>query len=224
MLKVVVATHGYCFDGLASAALFTRFRDSICGTASYSYRSCGYGLKQTKPEGILTGDENAILDFRFCPAEQLTWYFDHHRTAFSNDTDKQVFQSREDSGRYYFDADYTSCTQLIADVAKEHFQFEDPKLEELIRWADIVDSAGFESAEQAINRQDPIKQLVSVVEHYGDDRFLKKLVPRLLEQPLVEVAQAQDIQDRYRPIGQKFSVLVERVRSPGPTYGQGGFG
>ena len=84
-VKVVVATHGHCFDGLASAAVFTRLLRSVERPTEFVYRACGYGIGQAHPSPkMLTGDQNAILDFRFAPEAAVTWYFDHHRTAFAD--------------------------------------------------------------------------------------------------------------------------------------------
>ena len=87
---------------------------------------------------------------------------------------------------FFFDASYSSCTKLIADTAQKQFGFSDPKLDPLVRFADIIDSARFESPEQAIDRSDPLMRLVSVVEHYGDDGFYSLLVPELLQKSLTE--------------------------------------
>src|SRR5262249_61870671 len=89
--RIVVATHGHCFDGMASAALFAamlvRLRPGQ--DQQLRYLSCGYGPNMsTVPEGWLDGDENAILDFRYTPTPRLTWYFDHHLTAFASDEER----------------------------------------------------------------------------------------------------------------------------------------
>ncbi len=73
---------------------------------------------------MLSGDQNAILDYRYCPSEKLTWYFDHHRTAFSSDADRADFERRAGTGRMFFDAKYTSCTKLVADIGRQNFGFE----------------------------------------------------------------------------------------------------
>jgi hypothetical protein len=81
---VVVATHGHCFDGLCSAVLFTRlYRHLHPGESpTFSYHSAAYGPDQKGVDPkLLSGDVNAILDFRFTPAASLTWYFDHHVRA-----------------------------------------------------------------------------------------------------------------------------------------------
>jgi hypothetical protein len=52
-VKVVVATHGHCFDGLASAVLFTRLLAAIDGgKRDCIYRACGYGNGQTRADSV----------------------------------------------------------------------------------------------------------------------------------------------------------------------------
>jgi hypothetical protein len=221
-MRFVVATHGHCFDGLASAVVFTRvvqqlgFRD-----AAFEYRTCGYGAGQTRAdEKVLTGDCNAVLDYRFYASENLTWYFDHHRTAFASDADLSAFQAAKASRRYFFDPSYSSCTQLIADVATRELGASVAGLGELVRWADRVDAARFESADAAVSRSSPIMQLVSVVEHYGDDAFHRELVPELLRKPLDVVAQSRTITERYKPLGKKHDRFVARVKQKSQRLGR----
>jgi hypothetical protein len=225
-MKFVVATHGHCFDGLASAVLFTRLAERLGrargdSSLELSYRACGYGNGQQRAdERLLTGDENAILDYRYHPSERLTWYFDHHRTAFASDADRADFESRTNNGRFFFDDRCSSCTKLIATVSRENFGVTSPDLDELVTWADRIDSARFESAAEAVDRSDPVMRLVSVVEHYGDDNFLERLVPALLSRPLGEVARSPEIAARYRPLGKKHDRFVERVRESSHMKGR----
>jgi len=221
-MRFVVATHGHCFDGLASAVLFTQFQKELGErSASFEYQACGYspGQPQADPAS-LSGDQNAILDYRFSPASGLSWYFDHHRTAFQTDEDRKVFEGRVAGGRYFHDAAYSSCTKLVADVARERFGIDMSSLAELTAWADRVDAARFDTAEQAVSRTDPVMQLVSVVEHYGDGAFFQKLVPRLLKAPLMELATSDETRDRYRPLGKKHERFVQRVRDKGERRGR----
>ena len=221
-MKVVVATHGHCFDGLASAVLFTRLLGALDGGKHRClYRACGYGNSQSRADAdMLTGDQNAILDYRFAPSPKVTWFFDHHRTAFVTDEDREVFEAQKEGGKYFYDPDYSSCTKLIADVAWRHYAINDPMLHDLVHWADLVDSARFESPEQAISRVDPIMRMVSVVEHYGDDAFLTRLVPELLKRPLVEVASSKSIEEKYKPLDEKHQRYVERVRERSERMGR----
>ena len=57
-----------------------------------------------------------------------------------------------------------SCTSLIADVARTKFGFDTAPLAELIRWADIVDGARYESAQAAVEMAAPAMKLTMVIE------------------------------------------------------------
>jgi len=222
-MRVVVATHGHCFDGLASAAWFTHLFSIVeGGKVEFEYRNCGYGAGQRRvDEQMLSGDRNALLDFRFSPSERLHWYFDHHRTGFQDDADRDVFERARRNGRqFFFEADYTSCTKLIADIARADFGLENEGLEDLVRWADTVDTAGFDSPQQAIDRTDPIMRLVSVVEHSGDDGFIQRIVPELLRRPLAEVAQLPEVTRKYAPLGARHDRFVRRVRDTAERRGR----
>jgi len=220
-MRFVVATHGHCFDGLSSAVVFSRLVQELGGSgASFEYRTCGYGAGQIRAEEqLFTGDENAILDYRFSPTPNLTWYFDHHRTAFGSSDDRDAFEARRSSGQFHFDPTYSSCTKLIADVAKSRFGVESPELEPLVAWADVIDSARFPSAAAAVDRREPILQLASVVEHHGDGPFLRAFVPRLCERPLHEVARSPEVTELYRPLAIAQSAFIDRVRTNGVVMG-----
>jgi hypothetical protein len=219
--RVVVATHGHCFDGLCSAVMFTRLYRHVTGAgASFVYHGAGYGPGQNGVDPkTLDGDVNAILDFRFSAAPQLTWYFDHHVSAFVTPGEREAYEravGRVDGGaerRMFHDGAYTSATKLIADVGRDRFGLDPAPMSDLVKWADMIDSASFPNAKMAVERKEPELQLMTVVEHMGDDAFLNKMVPRLLEDPLFEVARSEDVARAYEPLRlshETFVKLVER--------------
>lgn len=220
MKNVVVATHGHCFDGLCSAVMFTRLMKHLHPgeELSFTYKGMGYGPGQNGVDPkVLTGDDNAILDFRFSQSPRLTWYFDHHVSAFPLPDDRAVYESKaeEDApgGRHMFhDGAYGSCTKLIADVGRERFGLVAPETAELVRWADMIDSAAFPSAEMAVNKAEPVLHLMTVVEHQGTDAFLAQMVPRLLERPLDEVATSPEIAAAYKPLEAQQQAFIELVK------------
>jgi hypothetical protein len=212
--SVVVATHGHCFDGMCSAALFSRLaRARISEAAEFTYHACGYGPDQggVNP-ALLRGDENAILDFRYTVSPKLTWYFDHHATAFTSPDERTDFE--RDGGQHkFFDADYSSCTKLIDDVSRERFGLTNtPQLVELVRWADIIDAARFPSAEMAVMRDHPALWLMTVVENHGDEAFLTRMVPRLLTEPLEDIARSPEIFAQWVPLRDAHLAFVDRIR------------
>jgi len=213
--RVVVATHGHCFDGLCSAVMFTRLMKHLGAGEAFAYHSCGYGPGQNGVDPkLLDGDTNAILDFRFSAAKSLTWYFDHHVSAFATPEDRAAYDARaaESDRRFFHDGAYSSCTKLIADIGAARFGLDPKPTEELVRWADMIDSAAFPNAEMAVERREPELQLMTVVEHTGDDAFLTRFVPRLLEAPLAEVARAPDVVAAYEPLGRAHHAFIDLVR------------
>lgn len=226
--QIVVATHGHCFDGMASAALFAYLlRRLRSGTPlAFRYLSCGYGPKLSQiPAFWLAGDENAILDFRYTATKRLSWYFDHHVTAFGSDDERTAalagVGSTQDTGPQVFhDAAYGSCTRLIADTAERVYGVETGALGELVAWADRIDTATFDSAADAIRRDEPVLQLASVVEQHGDRAFLDTIVPMLEERSLADVARDPWIQQLWSPIATAQATLVERVRARSRCVGR----
>src|SRR5207244_6084179 len=57
--------------------------------------SVAYGGLLHRPGNLLfegnmfDGDENAIVDFKYSPSERLTWWFDHHQSAFLTPLDER---------------------------------------------------------------------------------------------------------------------------------------
>ncbi|MDB4941475.1 MAG: Exopolyphosphatase-related protein [Labilithrix sp.] len=227
MRNVVVATHGHCFDGMCSAVMFTRLLRHLHRTEelSFTYRSMGYGPGSNGVDPkILTGDDNAILDFRFSVAPRLTWYFDHHVSAFPLEGDQATYErhAQESTARQMFhDGTYGSCTKLIADIGRERFGLDTSGDVELVRWADMIDSAAFPSAEMAVARSEPVLHLMTVVESFGNDAFLQTMIPRLLSEPIEEVARGADIEAQYTPIAKQNEAFValtkQHAREVGPV-------
>jgi hypothetical protein len=217
---ILVATHGHCFDGLASAVLFTRLLRGLSpgDELAFRYRSCGYGPgMQTIPEKWLDADENAILDFRYTPSARLSWYFDHHVTAFASDAERDaalaaaVGEARPEARpQLFYDPAGSSCAKLIAEVAPR-FGVDMAPQADLIAWADLIDAARFASAAAATDQEEPVLQFAAVIEHHGDAQFLKKIVPRLGQQPVGEVARSEYVQNRWGPIRAARETFVRRV-------------
>lgn len=209
---VVIATHGHCFDGAASAAIFSRLFAHLHGPVTFSYKACGYS-PSAKPldSKVLRGDINAILDYRYSTHPNLHWYFDHHATSFADQEERSHFDLHADGQRFH-DPNYGSCAQLIADVARETFSFHDESLLPLVRWAHVIDTASFESAEQAIAREHPVLRLMTVIEHQGDSSMLAKLVPRLANEPLDDVAQDRSVLRAWKRYASRHRDFVELIR------------
>jgi hypothetical protein len=219
-----VCTHGYCFDGLASAAIFSALMRATQGEQGlrFAYRSCGYGPKMRRvPEPWLNGDINAILDFRYTESPKLSFYFDHHPTAFDSGTERErAIDKAERSERVLFhDPSYGSCARLIADVARDTFAEPLHALADLVAWADKVDAARFDSAREAFFAEAPALVLADVVERHGDGAYLDRIVPQLSERSLDEVAGSAETKALHAPIAAAKETFLREVRTHGRQTG-----
>jgi hypothetical protein len=211
-MKLRVLYHGHCFDGVASAAVFTRFYKSrINPAAEVEYTSLLHRPGALFDDEMFDGDENAIVDFKYSTSDRLTWWFDHHQSAFLTAEDEAHF-SRDQSGKKFLDATRKSCTEFIADVARSRFGFEDAELDPLVHWAHIIDGALYDSPAQCVELAAPALQLMQVIESVPDDEFVERIVRDLVKGSLDEVATGDMVQERFRPILEKHRETLEIIR------------
>src|SRR5436305_6106864 len=175
-MKVRVLYHDRCFYGAASAAFITRFLQSkFYPDASFDYTGLAHRADQLFEDSLFDGDANAIVDFKYATHPNLTWWFDHHQSAFLSPEDAEHFR-HDTSGRKMLDPSYRSCTKFISTVVKKQYEFEAPDLEELVTWADIVDGALYESAKAAVEMEAPAMKLTLVIEGSKGPHLVKKII------------------------------------------------
>ncbi|MDP3278235.1 MAG: hypothetical protein Q8Q09_23815 [Deltaproteobacteria bacterium] len=219
MSQVVIAHHGHCFDGACSAAIFSRFLREKRDVKDVTYRGLGYDPNAPPTaDKFVEGAVNAVLDFRYTSSPLLTWYFDHHVSAFQEPGAKEHFEG-DRSGQKFHDGTYGSCAKLIADVFREQFSWEAPDLAELIRWADIVDAARFASAEVANSLEEPALAITAVVQECGDDLLCAELIPRLMSEKLEDIARSPMIAGKLAPIRERQRLLTDRMARVGEQKG-----
>ena len=218
-MRLRLLYHGHCFDGVASAAVFTRFYLSrVRPGADVDYAPLLHTAGALFDEAMFDGDENAIVDFKYSPSERLTWWFDHHQSAFLSAEDEAHFRA-DTSGRKFWDADSKSCTEFIARVAAEGFGFRDPALDPLVHWAHTIDGAFYESAAQPVELKEPALQLMQVIENVDDD-FIEQIIRALTTRTLEEVATGEEVQGRFRPLLARHRETLETIRRKA-TYERG---
>ena len=217
-MRVRVFYHDKCFDGACSASLFTRFhRERIASGASYEYHGLVHRAGALFDESEFTGDENAIVDFKYSASPRITWWFDHHLSAFLTPQDQQSFldckKDPECGSRKFFDPHYTSCTSFLAHIVETHFGFDTAPVAELIHWANIVDGALYESPESAVEMAAPAMKLTLIIEATQDPLFIPRLIPLLTELPLAEVLSRPFVADLLPPLLERHKQSLELIRS-----------
>ncbi len=219
-MKLRLLYHGHCFDGVASAVVFTCFyRARVHGDADIAYAGLLHRPGALFDEEMFDGDENAIVDFKYAPSDKLTWWFDHHQSAFLTPADEAHFHA-DRTGQKFWDATSKSCTEFIARVAREQFDFADEALAPLIEWAHIIDGALYESPAQVVELRAPALQLMQVIESVPDEEFIEWLIRELTLRPLDEVAGSAEVQTHLRPILARHQETLELVRRKA-TYARG---
>jgi hypothetical protein len=221
-LNVRVFYHDKCFDGACSASLFTRFhRECIARDASYGYHGLVHRAGALFNEQDFTGDENAIVDFKYSASPAITWWFDHHLSAFLTPKDQEDYRHGMADGRYghrrFYDATYTSCAGFLAHIAATRFGFNATPVAELVKWADIVDGALYESPQAAVEMAEPAMKLTLIIESTADPLLIPRMIPLLTEEPLAEVLREPFIAPLMPPLLERHEQSLKLIRERSET-------
>lgn len=211
-LRVRVCFHDKCFDGASSAAIFSRFyRERIHPDAQFLYTGMTHKASQPFEDGTFDGDENAIVDFKYSPSPRLTWWFDHHQSAFLKPDDAEHFR-QDHTGKKFYDPAFKSCTKFLATVASERFGFDAKPLAELVKWGDIIDGAQFASPEAAVGLAEPATQLALVIEAAPEPDLVPKIIPDLAYRSLEEMIVLPAVKKHLGPLLERHRKSVDILR------------
>ena len=211
-MKLRILYHGNCFDGAASAAIFSKFyREKIDEQAEISYTPTMHRAGNAFDREQFDGDENAIVDFKYCPDERLTWWFDHHQSAFLSPSDQEHFLA-DTSGKKFLDTTSKSCAEFIARITKEKFGFENDSLAELIEWAHIIDGALYESPAQCVELRSSALKLMQVIEGEKDPAFVEYVIREMAERSLDQIVESEEIQAKLAPILERHWNTVNMIK------------
>ena len=207
-----VLYHDHCFDGAASAAFFSRFiAGAVHPDAEFRYTGMAHKASQLFDPALFDGDENAIVDFKYCSDPRLTWWFDHHQSAFLNAEDAEHFR-RDTSGRKLYDPNYKSCTKFIADVARQSFGFHAADLDDLVEWSLVIDGAQYPDAKTAVELGAPAMKLTLVIEAAKGSDVVQKIIGWMQRRPLTEIIAEPEIQALYKPLYERHLCSIDIIR------------
>jgi hypothetical protein len=167
--------------------------------------------RQPFEEGLFDGDENVIVDFKYSSSPRVTWWFDHHQSAFLTPADAEHFR-RDRSGHKFYDPAYKSCTKFLADITSAKFGFDVKPLAELIYWGDIIDGAQYATPEAAVALTEPATQLALVIESAPEQGLVPKIIPDLSERPLAEMVKLPIVARHLQPLLEQHHRTIEILR------------
>ncbi len=211
-VKVRVFYHDKCFDGAASAAVFSRFyRERVRPDVEFVYTGLVHRAGALFDETQFDAQENAIVDFKYSASPKITWWFDHHQSAFLTAEDAAHFEQQQ-SNRKFYDPDFRSCTKFIAAIAEQRFGFNAAAVAELVEWADIIDGALYPNARCAVEMGQPAMQLTMVIEATQDPGFVPRLIPLLAALSLGEIIAEPFVAPLIPPLMERHQRSIELLR------------
>jgi len=214
-MKVQVLYHGNCFDGVTSAAIFARFfHERIEPTAELVFRGMTHGQGDPYGEdhdGTFWADQNAVVDFRYSPSRRLDWWCDHHQSAFIRPGHRADFEARSDP-RHCFDPRAPSCAGLLSRWLAAAHAFDISPFDDHIRWADLIDSAGFTDPAQAVELAEPALQLMSLLESVPPEPLVEQMLLGLGQGSIGQVHRSPEIQRALAPVLAAHRQTIEQFR------------
>lgn len=214
-MKVRVLFHDHCFDGAASAAFITKFLQSkFYPDAEFRYTGLAHKADQLFEPSLFDGDVNAIVDFKYATDPRVTWWFDHHQSAFLSPEDAEHFR-HDTTGRKFLDPSFRSCTKYISTLVSERYGFEAPDLEELVTWADIVDGALYKDAEVAVEMNEPAMKLTLVIEGSKGPRLVQKIIGLMQHCRLAQIIREPEICAEYKRLHQIHLHNIDVIKKEG---------
>lgn len=211
-MRVRVFYHDRCFDGASSASLFSRFyRERVRESVDFEFTGLVHRAGALFDERQFDGDENAIVDFKYSASPKITWWFDHHESAFLTRDDAEHFENST-SSKMFYDPDFKSCTKFIAMIAETRFGFDVSKVAELVEWADVIDGALYDSAQTAVEMKEPAMKLTMVIESAQDEGYVPKIIPHLAYEPLAKVIELPFVAERIPPLLDRHWKSIDIIR------------
>ncbi|HXY14554.1 MAG TPA: phosphoesterase [Terriglobales bacterium] len=214
-MRVRVFYHDKCFDGASSAALFSRFyRERIRNDVEFVFSGLLHRAGALFNENDFNGDENAIVDFKYSSSPKITWWFDHHESAFLSPADAAHFE-QDQSNRKFYDPDFKSCTSFIATIAEQRFGFNPAPVADLIKWTDIIDGALYPDAKTAVEMHEPAMKLTMIIEATQNPDLVPRLIPLLATKPLGDILKEAFVAPLLPPLLERHqrSIAILRERT-----------
>lgn len=182
------------FDGICSAAIFSSYMKAVDSTDTpFEFVGVDYDLRNTWSSQELARP-SAIVDFLYHPAAD--WWFDHHATTF---VCKEWALAYRPDRNHVWNTAYKSCPRLIVDgISNPTIRGElCRRFSEYLDWCDLIDSAAYESPQQAIDCAEPALRINATLSQHTTSEYLSFLINCIRQLPLSTVADLDEVRERY---------------------------
>lgn len=174
------------FDGIASGAVMLDFLKGR-GDKIISFKPVNYFAELRKKwPGFKFREPFMLVDFMYHP--KAAFWFDHHSSTFINKSWQEDFVNDK---AHYFAPRFKSCCSAIISHLGKQFGYRPTRLiKELVKWADVVDSASYKSARQAVELKEPGLRLALFLEGCSDASYRKEIIKRLISEPISKIVKS----------------------------------
>ena len=199
--------HAPCFDGVVSAVLMHDVLVALEGASSITRHGVNY---DANPGWSTTAIDlpAAVVDFAYHPLAHV--WIDHHSTAFEPSALEGEFQQRR-HGLLVFDPHATSCARLIWQRLSTTVPFA-PGREPLVEAADRIDSARYDSPQEAVYSDAPAMRISASLAGADAVAHADYLVGELLSQSMDFVADTPPVVARAAAFRVLLDAGLERFK------------
>jgi hypothetical protein len=207
MKNATLYFHYPCFDGLVSAALAWEFLEQSKGwhvgelcPVNYTVRNSWLGNELKHPV--------AIVDFIYHPSADF--WADHHATAMLSKEAEASYQRRRAEFPLYFDEQAGSCASLLFRQLGESLAGK-PQFPKMVEWADKIDSARYESVEEAILGDAPALKINRSILFEPGAEYARFLCKELRNHSLDHVAALDEVKIRQDEVERRVRAGLKQV-------------
>lgn len=209
------------FDGtLCSALLLNFFRSKGNNVADFIPMNFSSTLKEKWTEYDFKSPF-VIVDFIHHP--KADWWFDHHVSSFIKPEWQEQFKNDR---QHYFDSSYKSCYGMILNFLKREYGYEPLSVFlELEADADMIDSASFPSAKDALTIKSKAQEVAFLIDSFETEgpegpKVQKEIIYALAEGNIDQILNQTENQDRLNKVKKDIEKSFELYRENCQTVGR----
>ncbi len=199
--------HFPCFDGIVSGVLAWEFLEKQLGWRIKNIEPINYDARHHWLNTKLPPNAG-VVDFLYNPS--ATFWADHHPTTFLTKESKLDFELNKKHRYLFYDDKSPSCAELLLNVAG-NMGADLRRFEDMVNWANKIDSAGYESVDEAIFGLQPAIRIDQSLACDSDKRYCELLLTHLRYHTLEEVANLPEVNMRFQQVRQRVKLGIDRV-------------
>jgi hypothetical protein len=205
--RATLYVHFPCFDGVISGVVATLALERSRRWKFKTILPVNYDLQRDWLSASLPR-HTAVVDFLFHP--QAEFWVDHHPTSFLTPELQTRFEQRKDAN-WIYDRSSGSCASLLWRTVA-HSLHGDQRLEEMVHWAEKIDSAAYTSVEEAFSTAHPALVLSKSLAVKSDAEYCRFLITTLRAASLEEAIRLPEVQTRFVCAQERSAAGLERAR------------